>query len=85
MNIGLIEIRIAYAEKLYQLINSSVDLITKHPEIGRKTDESGIRLKIVRDYFIVYEEVGVQLNILAIWDTRQHPAQLKKLLKRKGK
>ena len=71
-----------YSEKLYSLINSSVELIAEHPEIGRTTDEPGVRLKIVRDYYLVYEDDGEYLNILAIWDTRQNPAKLKKLLKK---
>ncbi len=47
-----------YSEKLYYLINSAIELIAVHPEIGRPTSESGVRLKIVRDYFIVYEDDG---------------------------
>ncbi len=73
-----------YSRKLYTLFNSAIELLSIRPNIGRPTDEKGVRLKVVRDYFIVYEDTGKQLNILSIWDTRQDPIKLKKIIKKKS-
>ncbi|MEM8940202.1 MAG: type II toxin-antitoxin system RelE/ParE family toxin [Bacteroidota bacterium] len=74
-----------YSEKLYSLISLAIELIAEHPEIGRLTDEPEIRLKVIRDYYLVYEDDGECLNLLSIWDTRQDPIKLKKLLKKKSR
>jgi len=44
------------------------------------TDDSKARIKIVRDYLIIYEETETQIFILTIWDSRQGPDKLKKIL-----
>jgi len=75
----------SYSEKLYNLFNSAIELISEHPEIGRQTDEQDIRAKIVRDYMIFYQVSEQQLNILAIWDTRQNPEKIEQIIKRKSR
>ncbi len=51
------------------------------PQIGKVTDDTRARIKIVRDYLIIYEETATQISILTIWDSRQDPDRLKKILK----
>lgn len=46
----------AFSRKLNQLFAESVKIITDFPQIGKLTDDPNIRIKIVKDYLIAYEE-----------------------------
>lgn len=70
-----------YSKKLNQLFEESIRIISDFPEIGRSTDDSKARIKIVRDYLIIYEETETQIFILTIWDSRQDPDKLEAILK----
>ena len=70
-----------YSKKLNRLIKGAVKLISEFPQIGRPADLENIRIKIVRDYLVVYEVSGDNIYILAIWDDRQDPEKLKKIIK----
>ena len=69
-----------YSKKLNQLFKESVKLITDFPQIGKPTDDINTRIKIVRDYLIIYEETETQIQILTIWDSRQDPEKLKSII-----
>jgi len=71
----------AYSEKLLNLINQSINRLLEYPEIGRKTDNEKIRLKIIKDYFLYYTFNDKHVFILGISDMRRNPKYLKKLLK----
>lgn len=60
-----------YSIKLNKLFKQASKLISKYPKIGRLTDQKNIRIKIVRDYLIIYEEHETEVHILTIWDSRQ--------------
>lgn len=63
---------------LNTLFKEAVKLISDYPKIGKLSDDKNVRLKIVTDYFIVYEmDNENQLIILTIWDVRQNPKKLK--------
>jgi len=62
---------------LNRLFKESIKIITDFPQIGKPTDEADTRIKIVKDYLIVYEETQTQIVILTIWDSRQDPGKLK--------
>lgn len=66
-----------YSKKLNQLFKKAVETIAKHPRIGRKTDIENVRVKLVKDYLIIYEETEKHLVILTIWDNRRNPEELK--------
>ncbi|MDQ3020613.1 MAG: type II toxin-antitoxin system RelE/ParE family toxin [Bacteroidota bacterium] len=66
-----------YSKKLNELLKSSIKLISTHPNIGKKTNYSNIRFKVVRDYQIFYEETLNSIDVLRIWDSRQEPDKLK--------
>ena len=70
----------AYSKKLNQLFKESIKIITDFPQIGKLTDDINTRIKIVKDYLIIYEETETQILILTIWDSRQDPEKLKKIL-----
>ena len=69
-----------YSIKLNQIFVDTVDLLSKYPKIGKKTEYSDIRVKIVKDYFITFRETETSIEILTIWDTRQDPIKFNKIL-----
>ena len=70
----------AYSKKLNELFKESIKIIVDFPQIGKVTDDNEAKIKIVRDYFIIYEETETQILILTIWDSRQDPDKLKNIL-----
>lgn len=73
-----------YSKKLNTLFTKAIDLVAVYPEIGRPTDDKNARIKIVRDYFIIYElSTNQNIVILTIWDNRQNPERLRKIIQKK--
>lgn len=70
-----------YNKKLNQLFKKAILLISKHPYIGRPTDDASVRIKIVKDYLLIYEVTANSINILSIWDGRQDPSQPEDIIK----
>ena len=70
-----------YSKKLNELIKESIKIILDFPQIGKVTDDTKARIKIVRDYLIIYEETETQIFILTIWDSRQDPEKLERILR----
>lgn len=65
-----------YSIKLNRLLKEAAIVICKYPFMGKTTEVPNIRIKIVKDYFLVYEIVKNKIIILRIWDTRRNPNQL---------
>ncbi len=70
-----------YSKKLNELFKESIKIILDFPQIGKVTDDTRARIKIIRDYLIIYEETETQIFILTNWDSRQDPDNLKKILR----
>jgi len=70
-----------YSKRLNGLFRESVKIITDFPEIGKPTDQANTRIKIVKDYLIIYEETETEILILTNWDSRQDPGKLKEVIK----
>lgn len=70
----------SYSKKLNTLFRVAVKLIIEHPQIGKPTDLDNVRIKIVRDYLIIYELTDSSINILSIWDSRQDPKGIQKII-----
>jgi toxin YoeB len=66
-----------FSKELNRLLNNAANLVGKYPFMGKKTDVPNIRIKIVKDYFLVYEILKDKIFILRIWDTRRNPDKLK--------
>lgn len=71
----------SYSQKLNQLFKEAIQLLREHPYIGTSTDDDSIRIKIVKDYLLIYEVTATSINILSIWDGRQDPSKLEDILK----
>jgi plasmid stabilization system protein ParE len=66
----------SYSLKLDKLFRDAVGLIKRYPQIGKPTDDKKARIKVVRDYLIIYELHDNSIIILTIWDSRQDPEKL---------
>lgn len=71
----------AYCLTLNGLLTQSIDLISQFPNIGRRTNVAGVRIKLFRDYYIIYEVQRGQIHILGIWDSRQDLVKIETILK----
>ena len=70
-----------YSKRLNLLFKEAVNTIRDFPKIGKLTDDRNARIKVVRDYLIIYEETETTIYILTVWDGRQDPAELVKVLR----
>ena len=64
-----------YSKKLNLLFRQAVNLISKNPGIGHLTIKENIKVKLVRDYLIVYELTIDTVYILSIFDGRRNPEE----------
>ena len=71
-----------YSKRLNQIFEDTVELISKHPKIGKDTDIPNVRIKIVKDYFFTYCETETTIEILTIWDSRQDPSKFNRIIKK---
>lgn len=70
----------SYSKKLRGIISEAIEIIQKYPNIGIPTDRMDTRIKIVRDYYLIYRIKGDGIRILNFWDSRQNPLQLETIL-----
>ncbi|MBX2895545.1 MAG: type II toxin-antitoxin system RelE/ParE family toxin [Cyclobacteriaceae bacterium] len=69
-----------YSKTLDRKFREAIKLIGEFPQIGKRTDDAKARIKIVRDYFLIYEETETKIILLTIWDSRQDPKNLERIL-----
>jgi len=65
-----------YSRKLNNLFKEAAKFIAEYPEIGRITEDKKARIKVVRDYLIVYDVYKSTVVILTIFDSRRNPESL---------
>jgi addiction module RelE/StbE family toxin len=70
----------SYSKKLNYLFTDAVDLIAKYHKVGKASGYNETRIKIVRDYLIVYKEYESLILIITVWDNRRNPLKLIKIL-----
>lgn len=70
----------SYSKKLDKVFREALSLISKYPRIGKQTDDKKARMKILKDYFLIYEETKDSIILLTIWDSRQDPQKLAKII-----
>lgn len=69
-----------YSRKLNKLFDEIAMIISEHPEIGIKIQKSDYHLRLIKDYYIIYKISQNTIEILSIFDTRQNPEKLIKIL-----
>ena len=62
-----------YSNKLYKKLTKTINLLHKHPDLGRKTNIDTVRGVIVGDYIIFYENLPESIIIHTLWDCRHNP------------
>lgn len=70
----------SYSFRLNQLFIEATELLVLHPLTGRLTTIENVRVKIVRDYLLVYRNTEIEIQILAIFDSRQNPDSFENIL-----
>ena len=71
---------LTYSRKLNKLFNDAAEIIATYPKIGKPSGYKDSRIKIVRDYRLIYKEFETFISIITIWDARQNPLKLDKIL-----
>ena len=71
----------SYSKKLNKVFISEIDNISRHPNLGRKSNSANVRVKVSGSYYIIYMIDKNSIFILRIWDTRQNPIKLNKNLR----
>jgi len=69
------------SKKLNKSFTESLKLISKHPFIGKLTDKENVWVKVLRDYLIIFEVTENEIVVLSIWDCRQNPSDLTRIMK----
>ena len=67
-----------YSKKLNILLKEAVNLIAISPRIGHLTIKENIKVKIIRDYLIIYEIATDSIFIHSIIDGRRNPELIRK-------
>jgi len=70
-----------FSKKLNKEVKEIINLLTQHPFLGTKTDFENIRVLIQGDYKIFYQVKSKELVIHLVWDSRQNPNNLKRVIK----
>jgi len=70
-----------YSKKLDKKFREALQIIRDFPQIGKQTDDQKARIKLVKDYLLIYEESKDSIILLTIWDSRQDLKKLEKILK----
>ena len=70
-----------YSIRLNNLFIDAIKIIAEHPNIGIATDFENVKGKLVKDYYIFYQENQDLIHILTIWDCRQSPDKIYKKAK----
>ena len=65
-----------YSKKLNRLFNEACRLLSDHPNIGRNSVLENVKVKVVRDYLMIYEVTDLAIIVHTIWDSRRNPADL---------
>ncbi len=62
-----------YSQKLYQTAKNALKTLAKYPESGRLTENSQIRAKIIKDYYLFYKFNNTHLFVVGFCDMRRDP------------
>ena len=66
-----------YSKKLDDLFIETLSFLCEYPFLGKRTKRLNVRLKIVKNYFLIYQIEKNEIIVLRVWDSRQNPQNLK--------
>jgi addiction module RelE/StbE family toxin len=69
-----------YSKKLNKLFISAVEFVAEFPLVGKKSNIKNVRMKVVRDYLIIYEFNDECIFVLRVWSTQQNPERIKDIV-----
>lgn len=72
-----------YSRKLNLKIKQIIHQLIDNPELGKKISLKNYRAVVLNQYSIIYQIKEQKIYIMSIWDNRQNPNKLLKLLKEK--
>ena len=67
-----------YSKKLYKLFQNGLMVLSRFPDSGAKTNNTSIRKKTLRDYFVYYSFDEKILTVLGIVDMIRNPNFIEK-------
>lgn len=69
-----------FSAKLNKKVQATINLISKNPFLGIKSDFENIRV-LVLDYYKIFYQIEIDRIIVhLVWDTRQNPDKLSSFL-----
>lgn len=69
-----------YSKRLNKLFIAAVEFVAEFPLVGKKSNIENVRMKVVRDYLIIYEFNDACIYILRVWSTQQNPERINNIL-----
>lgn len=63
-----------YSRKLLECIHRQINLLSTMPDIGRKTNHPRIRILLIEDYGVEYEQIDGTILIIDIYSCLTNPA-----------
>lgn len=72
-----------YSKKLYSKINDRLDILKLNPEMGKATIYKNTRAISLGHYNIFYQIENSRIIITGLWDNRQNPSKILKMLSAK--
>lgn len=66
-----------YSLKLDDLFIDTLQSLCNFPNAGRRTEKINVRIKVVKDYSLIYKVTVNRIVVLRVWDSRQNPERLK--------
>jgi len=72
-----------YSKKLNIAIKERISILIDNPRLGKPTQHGEVRGISLGHYSIFYKIQGTHIYITALWDNRQKPQKLIKVLRKK--
>ena len=69
-----------YAEKLIEITEKHIKVISKNPEAFKQTEIEGVRESAMGHFSLYYKITTDQIIVMAFWDNRKDPKKLFKAI-----
>lgn len=62
-----------YSEKLDGMFRTALRVIATNPRLGRPTNDTEVRVKIIGDHLLFYSITTAEVHVLSLWHTKRDP------------